>query len=138
MCCEFLDEELTTIQYKWNQTDTKIRIQSKDDIRALLRRSPNDADALILCFYDELLEKKMVKVSGRHFRIGAGGETQERPRQDLQKATVHPDGNITQHRASVFGPRGGNPYGTNRNVNAAFGESSRVGKRRFSFMKPSW
>jgi phage terminase large subunit len=45
---DLLDEELTTIKYGWDSKDKRIKIQSKDDIKKELRRSPNDADSFVL------------------------------------------------------------------------------------------
>jgi phage terminase large subunit len=43
-----LDQELTTIKYGWDSKDKRIKIQSKDEIKKELGRSPNDADAFVL------------------------------------------------------------------------------------------
>ena len=45
---ELLDEELTQIKYGWDSKDKRIKIQSKDDIKKELKRSPNDADSFVL------------------------------------------------------------------------------------------
>jgi len=67
---EMLDEELTTIKYCWDQKDSKIKLQSKDDIKKELGRSPNDADAFAINFYPLIFQP--IKVSEQYFTTGAG------------------------------------------------------------------
>ena len=50
-----LDEELSSIGYGWDQRDKKIKIESKDTIKKVLKRSPNDADAFALLYFPDLL-----------------------------------------------------------------------------------
>jgi len=71
---EFLDEELTLIEYGWPQTDARLQIESKDDLRAKLGRSCNDADALILCLYDELIKMPSYLVDPNILKIGRSQE----------------------------------------------------------------
>jgi len=52
-----LDEELTSITYKWDVNDRRIRIMQKDVLRSMLGRSPNDADAFVLTFSPYLLDE---------------------------------------------------------------------------------
>lgn len=70
---DLLDEELTTIHYKWDRKDTKIQIEPKDDIRARLGRSPNDADSFgINCFpLSEYYDTLGSHVSEKFFAIGS-------------------------------------------------------------------
>lgn len=70
MPTDLLDEELTTITYGWDQKDAKIKVQSKDDIKKAIGRSPNDADAFAMLFYPEI--HKPVKVSEQYFTTGVG------------------------------------------------------------------
>jgi len=66
---EMLDEELTTIKYKWDSKDSKIQLQSKDDIKKELGRSPNDADAFAISFYPYIFQP--IKVSEQYFGAAA-------------------------------------------------------------------
>ncbi len=55
--------ELTTPTYK--RENGRIKIESKDDTRKKIRRSPNDADALLLAFYEgEAYEEFTYAVGG--------------------------------------------------------------------------
>lgn len=45
-----LREELTLVRYGFVPSSSKMKIESKDDIRARSRRSPDVADAMALCF----------------------------------------------------------------------------------------
>jgi hypothetical protein len=70
---QMLDEELTVTKYT---IDKKIKIQPKDEIKHDIKlltgveRSPDDADALALLFYNEVLNND-INVSATYFRIGA-------------------------------------------------------------------
>ena len=68
-----LDEELPAFTYHWNKTDTRIQILSKDELRAVLHRSPNDGDAFALSFYPNILKDavKMVDADVEYFRAGS-------------------------------------------------------------------
>lgn len=68
---ERLDEELAVLHYGWGTADRQIRLESKDQIKRELHRSPNDADAFMLLFYpDLLLCKPQLKYSSGSFSIG--------------------------------------------------------------------
>jgi phage terminase large subunit len=73
---ELLDQELTTIKYGWDSKDKRIKIQSKDEIKKELKRSPNDADAFILnnaaTLISQLRAAGYFKTSASHIR-GADG-----------------------------------------------------------------
>lgn len=49
-----LDEELPKIRYFMARGESLIQIEPKKDLKAVLGRSPNDADALALLFYNEV------------------------------------------------------------------------------------
>ena len=68
-----LDEELPQFTYGWNQTDTKIKLASKDELRKLLGRSPNDGDSFALCFFPDVRKdaKKLAAASVEYFFVGA-------------------------------------------------------------------
>ena len=51
---EVLDEELQSLHYGWNQQDSKIKLESKDEIKKEIGRSPNFADAFALLFFPDL------------------------------------------------------------------------------------
>lgn len=58
-----LTQELLTIKYKKLDTDTRIQITSKDEMKKLLGRSPDISDALMMrCFF----EIKNLKSTGRY------------------------------------------------------------------------
>jgi len=59
-----LTQELLTIKYKKLDTDTKVQITSKDEMKKLLGRSPDIADALMMRMVYEL--KNNVKGTGRY------------------------------------------------------------------------
>lgn len=65
---DLLDEELTSIQYKWTLDDAKIQIASKDQIRSEIGRSPNDADSVVINMFTELAQE--VKAQASTFSIG--------------------------------------------------------------------
>lgn len=80
-----LDEELTCIEYCWDSKDTKIKIESKDEIKKKLGRSPDDADALMLSFMSEIL-KGSVNVSPHYFAVGArDSENENEDEQSFEK-----------------------------------------------------
>ena len=95
-----LDEELPQFTYGWNQTDTKIKLASKDDLRKLLGRSPNDGDAFALLFFPDVRKdaKKLAAASVEYFFVGArrgaalvkrkGEEKGEGPNQGDQRHTI--------------------------------------------------
>jgi hypothetical protein len=68
-----LDDELPATKYS---IDKKIKIQSKDEIKHEIKnltgveRSPDDADALALLFYNEILNNDLC-ISATSFKIGA-------------------------------------------------------------------
>jgi hypothetical protein len=67
-----LDEELPEINYS---AIKKIQIENKETLKAVIGRSPNDADALALLFYDEvLLRKRFVSTDG--LKMGRREHTQ--------------------------------------------------------------
>ena len=82
-----LDEELPQFTYGWNQTDTKIKLASKDELRKLLGRSPNDGDAFALCFIPDVRKdaKKMASASVEYFFVGARRGTARVARKDEDK-----------------------------------------------------
>lgn len=67
---EHLDEECTTIVYKWDPKDTKIKIESKDDVRSRLGRSPGDFDSFCLSLSTRVIKGTLT--SEHYFRIGIG------------------------------------------------------------------
>jgi len=93
---EMLDEELTTITYGWDQKDSKIKIQSKDDIKKTLGRSPNDADAFAINFYP--LIHQPIKVSAQYFGTG-----QATGKSDIVDKTKHQPHLGTQTQDIFFG-----------------------------------
>jgi phage terminase large subunit len=62
-----LDEELVAIRYS---AEKKILIEKKEELKREIGRSPNDADALGLLFYNEILRNDIC-VSPTCFRMGA-------------------------------------------------------------------
>lgn len=68
---DLLDEELASITYGWDQRDARIKIQSKDEIRKDLGRSPNDADAFVIGLMPEIKAYRQLKVSDEYFKIGS-------------------------------------------------------------------
>ena len=68
-----LDDELPQFTYGWNQMDTKIKLVSKDELRKLLGRSPNDGDAFALCFFPDIEKdsKRLATANIEYFYIGA-------------------------------------------------------------------
>ena len=82
-----LDEELPQMTYGWNQTDTKIKLVSKDELRKLLGRSPNDADAFALCFYPDVRKEAMRFTAAdiEYFSVGSRlAQTKEGPNGESQ------------------------------------------------------
>lgn len=69
---DFLDQELTSIAYGWDAKDARIKIESKDDIKSKLGRSPNDADSVALSM--QPFTHKTVFVQASDFAIGAKEE----------------------------------------------------------------
>ena len=70
-----LDDELPQITYGWNRSDAKVKITSKDELRAIIGRSPNDADVLAICCYPDA-QKDALRFKGTdidYFQIGARG-----------------------------------------------------------------
>jgi len=69
---ELLDQELTSIKYGWDSKDKRIKIQSKDDIKKELKRSPNDADSFVLnnagALFQQLKASGFFKLSTQHTR----------------------------------------------------------------------
>jgi hypothetical protein len=61
-----LNEELVSIRYSAEKT---IRMEKKEELKRVIGRSPNDADALALLFYDEVLNDNL-SVSPSYLRIG--------------------------------------------------------------------
>jgi len=59
-----LTQELLTIKYKKLDQDTKVQITSKDEMKKLLGRSPDIADALMMRMFFEI--KNNVKATGRY------------------------------------------------------------------------
>jgi phage terminase large subunit len=76
-----LDEELPQIQYFWSRGESLIQIVPKKDLKDILGRSPNDADALALLFYPDV--KKAVPLSKDALQIGAASTSKIRKRVDL-------------------------------------------------------
>ena len=94
---EMLDEELTSITYGWDQKDSKIKIQSKDDIKKMLGRSPNDADAFAINFYP--LIHQPIKVSAQYFGPGTIAEKKS----EIVDKTKHQPHLGTQTQDIFFG-----------------------------------
>jgi hypothetical protein len=63
-----LDEELPKIKYFMAKNESLIQIEPKKDLKAILGRSPNDADALALSFYTEV--KQGLKISTDAMKAG--------------------------------------------------------------------
>lgn len=72
---ELLDEELTTIRYKWDTKDTRIKIIPKDEIKKMLGRSPNDADAFAISF--SLLIPSLFSSANASAFFGIGARSDE-------------------------------------------------------------
>jgi len=70
-----LDEELTTIHYGWDSKDKRIKIESKDETKRNIRRSPNDADAFALVCAD--LKTPTGIVTKDYFTIGSTNPNDE-------------------------------------------------------------
>ena len=68
-----LDEELPQFTYGWNQMDTKIKLVSKDELKSVLGRSPNDGDSFALCFYPDIRKdaKKLSVANIEYFFVGS-------------------------------------------------------------------
>lgn len=65
---KLLDEELPKIHYGYTK-NAKIDIEAKKELRKSLGRSPNDADALGLLFYSDIVSGA-ISVSADTFKIG--------------------------------------------------------------------
>jgi len=52
-----LDEELEHFEYGWNTKDSRTQMPSKDQIKAILQRSPDDADSFSLLLKDLVYHK---------------------------------------------------------------------------------
>ncbi len=91
-----LDEELPVIKYMWDAGDTRIKIEKKEEVKRRLGRSPNDADSLALCFYNEVVHKQ-AHCSPSYFKVG----------EQVIDQTVHPDQgfDVTAQSRSVVGAR---------------------------------
>jgi len=61
-----LDEELVALRYG---AEKKIQLEKKEEMKRELGRSPNDADALALCFYNEI-SSGYVHCSSTYFKVG--------------------------------------------------------------------
>ena len=123
-----LDEELTSIKYGWDQRDARIKLQSKDEIKRDLGRSPNDADAFAINFYPEIvLSKTVVHTSANYFASGGlyprnRGGTGHEPHVGLQIADAFgvgrsndSFGDTTGDTAGVVGSKRYSPLRTNNN-----------------------
>ena len=64
-----LDEELPIIHYKWDNKDLKIQTLSKDAIKSILGRSPNDADSFVINL-KRLIHASTMRVSKTYFDVG--------------------------------------------------------------------
>ena len=70
---EKLDDELQSLTYDWDLKDQRMKIISKKQLREVLNRSPNDADAFALLFYPDLLKmaKKVIMYKAGMFALGS-------------------------------------------------------------------
>jgi hypothetical protein len=121
---ELLDDELTTVQYFWTGSDSRIKIQSKDEIRNALGRSCNDADALVLCFYEELIGAMMKDVNPAVFDVGASQAMQALSAADVGRH----DSNLDSFGPGFGAGNTGMGYGMRNQVGSTF---ERVGRSRF-------
>ena len=120
---EILDEELQSLHYGWNQQDSKIRLESKDEIKKEIGRSPNFADAFALLFYPDLLARVPELVySASSFGIG----------------TTSSDVPVDAHSKNDMGSgqTGFDPDSNRMGGAPTFGFiSSAIGARRYSSLK---
>ena len=88
-----LDEELPLFTYHWNKTDTRIQILSKDEIRAELKRSPNDADTFALSFYPNVLidAVRLLTADVEFFRAGSTKDRGSRARHQNKPDAEDPE-----------------------------------------------
>jgi hypothetical protein len=132
---DLLDEELTSIAYQWTHNDAKIRVESKDTIKDKIGRSPNDADAFILAFFDELVKRRKIDVPARQFDVGSRNEGIEKnpyANNSDSEAIIGPFSRLKS--TSRFGVIKGGRDGSN------FGGGSRTGKAgrsRYDALNPS-
>lgn len=101
---ELLDQELTTIKYGWDSKDRRIKIQSKDEIKKELKRSPNDADSFVINNAATLISQ--LKAAG-FFKMSA--QAVRNP--DPTKASNITLFDIGKNRSRVSVPVGSRRYG---------------------------
>ncbi len=70
---EELKEELLAIRYFYSKSNGKIQIQSKDEIKEIIGRSPDKADSVALHFFSEVRIDKsdFANISKQRFLRGA-------------------------------------------------------------------
>ena len=128
---DILDDELQKFHYGWDQRDKKIKLESKDELKKSLGRSPNDADAFALLFYPDLLAaiKKLV-YSSESFKIGKAQMVSKKVELSMENTRHNADADVSfSKRINSLGPRIGIRPGS---IFSLSGRGKRIGAGRYS------